>query len=376
MPLLPEDEVTGLENAQEQVIEPIRPKKIGELAQLKGIKVVVRGRENTFKTGSGLLFPTPEVIDLELGTADLAPFHKNRDVTVWETVVMKEKLIDAKKCFDIDKVESTYQFEIAFGEALRSKSQTIVIDSISELYDWALEFMKSAGKGLTKKKIMTSSYRELLSNKDVSGFDFGISNNIMHNTIMKGLLTNKNFYIIAQDQEIHDKNGKPTGTYKPSWMKKIPFWMPIIVNMTVESDPANRMKKYYATIEKFRGHSEVVGDKMLLMTIVGSKAILDNNLYDWLASIKKDDISFPSSLQEAKEKAKSNKVEQEKVSTPLVSIPSMVQTPPAPILSSNGEGTVLKDISTTIILGVKSSPSPTLITEKPKPTFQIPDLLM
>lgn len=309
--LLPND--NPLSDAQNKV-EPIKSKKIGELSQSKGIKVVVHGKQNTFKTGAGLLFPTPEVIDLELGTSDLASFHKGKDITVWETVVMKEKLIDGKICYDIDKTESIYQFEIAFGEALRSKSESIIIDSTSEHYDWAQEFMKSEGKGLSKKTIMASSYKELMKRKDVSTFDFGISNTIMHDTIMKGMLTQKNFYLISQDQEIWD-NGKPTGKYKPSWMKKIPFWMPIIVNMTVEDCPESRTKKYYATIEKFRGHSEVVGDKLCLLTIIGTKAIIENNLYDWLKSIKKNDAEFPKNLAEAKERGLLEKLGQN-VSTP------------------------------------------------------------
>lgn len=342
--LLPEDNPNPLESSENKV-EPIKSKKIGELSQQKGIKVVVRGRENSFKTGCGLLFPTPEVIDLELGTADLASFHKNRDVTVWETVVMKEKFIDGKVCYDLDKVESIYQFEIAFGEALRSKSESIIIDSISELYDWAQEFMKVAGKGFNKKTVMASSYRQLLQRKDMSSFDFGISNDIMHNTIMKGMLTNKNFYIITQDQEIWDNN-KPTGTYKPAWMKKIPFWMPIIVNMTVEDIPSMKTKKYYATIEKYRGHSEVVGNKKLLMTIAGSKAIIEGSLYDWLKSIKNG------------QNPEANTV----INKPEIQIP---QEPK-------------KEEKVQEIISQKNEPTPVVKKEEPKkekPKFEIPNIM-
>lgn len=263
----------------------IRPKRIDEVKKLKGLKVAIHGKEDSFKTGSTMFFPPPiDIVDLELGSYDLADFHVGEDIRIWECMIMKEQDIGGKKVYDVDKVESLLLVEQSLGEALRSDSNTIVIDSVTELYDWAMEYMKREGVGLNKKQIMSSSIKKLTTRKDLSTFDFGISNSIMHDTIMKGLLSNKHFIVIGQDDQVWEEN-RPTDKYKPAWMKKIPYWMPNIVGMHKEINTLTKIEKYYAIVEKCRANAKLKGEKIHLLTInhATKEATIEGNLHKWFA---------------------------------------------------------------------------------------------
>lgn len=261
----------------------------------KGFKVLVHGPTESFKTGSGLFFPEPDVLDLEFGTAELADFYPNTPIGLYECVVMDEVNINGKMQLDIDKVKSLYAFGEAFGEAIANPSKTIIIDNISELYDWAMEFMKLEGKGLTKKQVMSSTYKKLMERKDVSTFDFGISNAIVHDTIMKGLHINKHFYVVARDEELWEDN-KPSGKYMMKVQKAIPGWMPIHIRLYIKKSHDGKHKEYFAEIEKFRG-TNTTGETQLLMTVhdTGKKNTQGAPIYEvkqvktlfaWLTEIK------------------------------------------------------------------------------------------
>jgi hypothetical protein len=261
----------------------------------KGFKVLVHGPTESLKTGSGLMFPDPDVLDLEFGTVELADMYANRNIGLYECIVMDEVLIDGKMQLDIDKVKSLYEFGRCFGEAISNPSKTIIVDNISELYDWAMEFMKLEGKGLTKGQVMKSTYKKLMERKDVSSFDFGISNGIIHDTIMKGLTINKHFYVVARDDEIWEDN-KPSGKFKMAVQKSIPGWMPIHVRMGVEKSHDGKHKTYSATIEKFRG-TNVTGETQVIMKVDATGKLSAagaplyevkqiKTLYAWLMEIK------------------------------------------------------------------------------------------
>jgi hypothetical protein len=281
---------SGVGNSPQQIVKRKELKN-----SFNGFKVLVHGPTEGFKTGSGLYFPDPDVLDLEFGSNQLADFYQGRNIGIYECVVMDEVLIQGKMQLDIDKVKSLYEFGRCFGEAIGNPSKTIIVDNISELYDWAMEFMKLEGKGMTKSQVMSSTYKKLMERKDVSTFDFGISNGIIHDTIMKGLHINKHFYVVARDDEIWEDN-KPSGKFKMAVQKSIPGWMPIHIKMSIEKSHDSKHKKYVATIEKFRGTS-ATGETQLLMTVddMGKKTSTGapiyeikqvKKMYDWLCEIK------------------------------------------------------------------------------------------
>lgn len=229
-----------ISNINKQLMEEVREGKIefkplAEAEQKRGLKVGVYGDFATGKTHFGLTFPEPiYIIDTENGAPPLVNNFKGKDVRVLDVGE-----IDGVVSFE--KIQNAVDYIISRGDA-----GTIIIDSVSDLWDYAQEY--------AKVKLFKLSVLDRLKQQ----WDWGSINKLYLSVVKKLVNTNANIIFTARESEVYAGAGQPTNIMKPKWQKTTGFWLDFVIHNTKKIDKLNNMN-FISNIEKSRQFKSLMG---------------------------------------------------------------------------------------------------------------------
>lgn len=212
--------------------------------RIHGLKIGVWGAPGTGKTHFSLTFPEPiYVIDTEYGTSKVIwkkPFSEKK-IYVAEVVELNER-------DEVDTIKSLMKAEEAIrslaeifpsAREVREPRGTIVVDSVSDIWAWYVDYLDITAKRRTKdgRPMMT---------------EFGIIND-RYRALMLMLLSRAAHVVLTakvQDQYAMTPNGLAKIGVKPRWQKDTPYWVDLVLRM--ERTVVKGSVKFKAKIEKCR----------------------------------------------------------------------------------------------------------------------------
>ena len=210
-------------------------KSLGEAQDKRGLKIGVYGDYATGKTHLGLTAPEPIfIIDTEMGSAPLAHVFKGKDVRVLDVA---EK--DGTKSYQkiVEAIEYISQQE---------KVGTVVLDSITDFWDFCQEF--------AKVNIFKIKPEQRLAQQ----WDWGTINKLYMNTLLKLIKLECNLIVTAREAEVYAGAGQVTNQVKPKWQKTTGFWVDMVLHNTKKIDKLGKLN-FNTTIEKCRQYGEMMG---------------------------------------------------------------------------------------------------------------------
>jgi len=215
-------------------------KKLPEAKEERGIKILSYGNFATGKTHFALSSPKPVyIIDTENGASPLA--DKFPDAKVINICNIEEEDNDEKdEIRNFEKFQQTISYLVTLSDA-----ETIIIDSISDIWDWAQAYAKI--------KIFKIPAEQRLAQQ----WDWGVINKLYLKQILKLINKNCNVILCARTGEEYAAAGQPTGRFKPLCQKKTPFWVDIVLFHEVKF--INKQLQFQAKIEKCRQKGELIG---------------------------------------------------------------------------------------------------------------------
>ena len=214
---------------------------LSEVAARRKLKIGLYGETETGKSHFCLTCPEPiYFIDTEFGVAPLRKKFANKKIYVLECFVENPETLK------VDPIRSLDMMDEAIDSLKDVNEGTIAIDSGTDIWDWLEEYMKSR---------VSAQMRELQQ------FDWGIANKRYKEMMMRLLSRDTVFVITAQPKELYI-GAQRSGIYAPSWQKKTPFWVDVILHLQ-KFPPATHLQKtrYMATITKCR--AERMYDKQI-----------------------------------------------------------------------------------------------------------------
>ena len=198
---------------QAQNIEIEKPKtkiefkKLSEAKQDRGIKILSYGNFSTGKTHFALSSTAPVyIIDTENGASPLA--DKFPDAQIINIQNMDNDNVEEK---DEVKNFENYQNAVDYLCSLPDEQiGTIIIDSISDIWEWAQAYGKI--------KVFKLSIEDRLK----AQFDWGVINRLYKAQLLK--LINKKCNLIVTAREVEVYNGPvASGRYQPKCQKLTPI---------------------------------------------------------------------------------------------------------------------------------------------------------
>lgn len=235
---------TALET-KDKIVETrkkIQFKTLSEVKQNRGIKILSYGNFSTGKTHFALSSPGPVfIIDTENGASPLAdkfPDAKVVNLSNMDNENVEEK--DEVKNFDNYINTIDYLTSLPDGEV-----GTIIIDSISDIWDWAQAY--------AKVKIFKIAVEDRLKQQ----WDWGVINKLYIKPMQKLINNNCNVIFTARESEKYIGAGQPSGTFEPKCQKKTPYWVDIVLYHKMVY--MNKEIKFNAKIEKCRQDGSVIG---------------------------------------------------------------------------------------------------------------------
>ena len=230
------------EEVKEQPKQKIEFKSLSEAKENRGIKVLSYGNFSTGKTHFALSSDKPVfIIDTENGASPLAdkfPDAKVLNIANNDDNSVEEK--DEVKNFD------NYLAAVDYLTALPdSEVGTVVIDSISDIWEWAQAY--------GKVKIFKIRPEDRLKQQ----WDWAIISKLYLKSLKKLINKNCNLIITARENEVYDGPGKPSGRYEPKCQKKTPFWMDMVLYHEVRF--INKQIQFQASIKKCRHNGMLLG---------------------------------------------------------------------------------------------------------------------
>ena len=231
----------NLENVKEQkeeVKSSIQFKNLSEVEEKRGLKIGIYGDFATGKTHFALTCPEPiYIIDTENGSAPLAHTFKGKDIKVLDVCEA-----DGVKSFE--KVREAVDFIIT-----QEKVGTVVIDSISDLWDFAQEYAK------------VNVFKLTVLDRLKQQWDWGIINKLYLGILLKLIRLNCNLVVTAREGEVYAGPGQPTNIVKPKWQKLTGFWTDFVLYADKKVDKGN--VNFIMTIEKSRQFKDLMGKQFI-----------------------------------------------------------------------------------------------------------------
>ncbi len=207
----------------------------------RGIKILSYGSFSTGKTHFALSSEKPVyIIDTENGAAPLA--DKFPDANILNICNMDANDIEEK-----DEVNNFENFQEAINHLISlpdDKIGTIIIDSVSDIWDWAQAYAK------------TKIFKIPVEQRFAQQFDWGVPTKLYLKQIQKLINKNCNIVLCARAGEEYAGAGQPTGKYKPQCQKKTPYWVDIVLFHEVRF--INKQLQFQAKIEKCRQKGEII----------------------------------------------------------------------------------------------------------------------
>lgn len=218
-----------MEEVKEQTEEiEIEFKTLQEVEKKRGLKVGIYGNFATGKTHFALTAPEPIfVIDTEMGVSPLAYQFPDKDI----------KILDVA---EKDGSKSFRRFEKAVEHIEKQeKIGTVVIDSVSDLWDYAQEY--------AKVNIFKIKPQDRLAQQ----WDWGIINKLYLSLILRLIKLDCNLILTAREQEIYAGAGQPTNMVKPKWQKNTGFWVDFVLYNIKKADKLGNVL-FSSFVEKSR----------------------------------------------------------------------------------------------------------------------------
>ena len=225
-----------------QQVKEIKFKTLKEMKENRGIKILSYGNFSSGKTHFALSSEKPLfIIDTENGASPLA--DKFPDAKVLNISNMDNNNIEEK-----DEVNNfqNYIDTIDYLCSLPDEEVgTIVIDSISDIWEWAQAYCKI--------KIFKIGIEDRLKQQ----WDWGIINKAYLKPLKKLINKNCNVIITARESEVYAGAGKPSGIFEPKCQKKTPYWLDIVLYHQIKF--INRKIQFQVKINKCRQNGELIG---------------------------------------------------------------------------------------------------------------------
>jgi hypothetical protein len=236
-----------LDQQKPSVEEPaITFQKLSAAEPVKYYKVAIHGRPKSGKTRFGLTCPPPVyIIETEPGLRPLIKLFPNKEIYFVDVYTP-----DYSGVFESDSTKTLSNIDAAVklirGMVAKDPSSvgTVVVDSVTDVYKWVMEWMKVEILKIDK----TARVRQQ--------WDYQYSNSKYQNIIMQLVALPTHLVITAQDKEEYAGAGQPTGVYEPSWQWQTPQWVDIIMGLVKFRDPKTQCIEYTSTIEDSRHMDE------------------------------------------------------------------------------------------------------------------------
>lgn len=231
------------EQKQEKKEEPkITFKKLKDAKENRGIKVLSYGNFSSGKTHFALSSPAPVfVIDTENGASPLA--DKFPDANVINICEMEGGDTDEKD--DVKNYENLQKAVDYLITLPDDQVGTIVIDSISDLWDWSQAYAK------------TKIFKIPIENRFQQQWDWAVPTKLYLSQIRKLISKNCNIILCARAGEEYAGAGQPSGSFKPQCQKKTPYWVDVVLYHQIKY--VNRQIMFSAKIEKCRQRGDIIG---------------------------------------------------------------------------------------------------------------------
>ena len=230
---------------QEQPKPKIEFKTLAESKVERGIKILSYGNFSTGKTHFALSSEKPVyIIDTENGASPLA--DKFPDAKVINISNMDSDNIEEK-----DEVNNFENYQTAISHLISlpdAEVGTIIVDSISDIWDWAQAYAK------------TKIFKIPVEQRFTQQWDWAVPTKLYLKQILKLINKNCNVILCARAAEEYAGAGQPTGKYKAQCQKKTPYWVDIVLYH--ETKYINRQIQFLAKIEKCRQNGELIGKIM------------------------------------------------------------------------------------------------------------------
>jgi hypothetical protein len=217
-------------------------KKLKDAKQSRGIKILSYGNFSTGKTHFALTSDAPVyVIDTENGVSPLA--DKFPEINVMNISNMDNDNVEEK---DEVKNFENYMNTIEYLSSLPDEQVgTIIIDSISDIWDWAQAY--------AKVKVFKIGIEDRLKQQ----WDWGTINKLYLKPLQKLINKNCNVILTAREAETYEGAGKPSGRFEPKCQKKTPYWVDVVLHHEIKF--VNNKILFQAKIEKCRQKGELIG---------------------------------------------------------------------------------------------------------------------
>ena len=215
--------------------EEIQFTSLSDAKDKRGLKIGLYGDYATGKTHFALTAPEPIfIIDTEMGASPLAHMFEGKDVRILDVA---EK--DGTKSYQ--KISDAVEYI-----SKQEKVGTIVLDSITDLWEFSQEF--------AKVNIFKISPEDRLKQQ----WDWGTINKCYMKVLMKLLKIESNLIVTAREAEIYAGAGQPTNQVKAKWQKTTGFWVDIVIHNTKKIDKLGKIN-FNSNIEKCRQSGEMMG---------------------------------------------------------------------------------------------------------------------
>jgi len=182
-------------------------KKLKHDKPAEHLKIAVHGQAKTGKTRLALSSPGPVyVIATEPGLEPLSRLFPNKDiyfVDVYE--VDPQGVFEVEPTKTLEKIDEAVRQIRALVKENPDSVKTVVFDSVTDLWKWVQEWMKTEILKIDK----TARVRQQ--------WDWGYANTKYQNIIMQLLSLPCNLVLTGQDKELYSGPGEKSGVYAPRW---------------------------------------------------------------------------------------------------------------------------------------------------------------
>ena len=203
----------------------------------RGLKIGVWGEFESGKTFFGLSAPPPVfVISTEQGVTQVAHHFPNKDIRIVETLSLKT---DLEGKLQADPIESLENVETAVSAVKDIDKGTIVIDTLSDVWDWVQAWMEITASSGEKRK----------DGGGVFQFAYGRANERYKYLLLKCISRPTHFVGTARHKPVY-LGGQDSGAKEARWQKDTPFLLDIVVGMKKVLQTGTVL--YLSTIEKNR----------------------------------------------------------------------------------------------------------------------------
>lgn len=226
--------------------------KLTSEMSMKKLKVGAHGQQKTGKTRFGmsscLNFGPTYIIATEPGIFPLSRLFPDKEIyfvknSYGEPTVYE---LDTSGTFEVETVKTLKNIDQAVRSVRKlcledpSKVGTVVVDSVTDVWKWVQEWMKTEILKIDKTARVKQQW------------DWGYANNKYQNIIMQLISLPCHVILTAQDREEYVGAGAPSGNFEPRWQVQTPYWVDIVMGFEKRKDKNTNRIKYYATIEDSR----------------------------------------------------------------------------------------------------------------------------